>query len=262
METLARGFVAEKKPGFLEKPGFFVRTAILAKQQSIRSNIHVVASPASVGHTPSMRRPPFMTEPTTPAQRRIFTIGHSNHEEQAFLDLLQRHEIEVVADVRSQPYSKYTTQFNSDQIKQALAGAGINYVFLGRELGGRPDGPEFYDAENHVRYDRVAESPLFRQGIERLETGIRKFRVALMCSEENPAECHRNLLVGRVLGQRGVELVHIRGDGRLQTQAELNRESGQSDHRQKLLLPELEEQPWRSIRSVSPKPLPPNSSES
>jgi len=203
-----------------------------------------------------------MTEPSTPDQPCVFTIGHSNHEEQAFLDLLQRHEIQVVADVRSQPYSKYTTQFNSDQIKQALAGAGINYVFLGHELGGRPDDPECYDAEGHVRYDRVAESPLFRQGIERVEKGIRRFRVALMCSEENPAECHRNLLVGRVLGRHGVELVHIRGDGRLQTQAELNRESGQSDHRQKLLFEELKEPPWRSIRSVLPKPLPPDSSES
>lgn len=204
----------------------------------------------------------FMTEPSAPDPRRVYTIGHSNHEEQTFLDLLLRHGIEVVADVRSQPYSKYTTQFNSDQIKPALAGAGINYVFLGRELGGRPDDPEFYDAEGRVRYDRVAESPLFRQGIERVEKGIQKFRVALMCSEENPAECHRNLLVGRVLGRRGVELVHIRSDGRLQTQAELDHETGRSDRQQKLLFDELKEPPWRSTRSVLPKPQPPSSSES
>lgn len=203
-----------------------------------------------------------MNEPGTPDQRRVFTIGHSNHEEQAFLDLLQRHQIEVVADVRSQPYSKYTTQFNSDQIKQALAEAGISYVFLGRELGGRPEEPEFYDDEGHVRYDRVSSSPRFLQGIERLQKGIQKFRVALMCSEENPAECHRNLLVGRVLGRRGVTLVHIRGDGRLQTQAELDHETGRSDRQQKLLFDDVKEQPWRSIRSVSPKPPPPNSLES
>lgn len=203
-----------------------------------------------------------MTKPGSLDQRRVFTIGHSNHEEQAFLDLLLRHSIEVLADVRSQPYSKYTTQFNSDQIKQALAGAGINYVFLGRELGGRPDDAEFYDTEGHVRYDRVAESPLFRQGIERLEKGIQKFRVALMCSEENPAECHRNLLVGRVLVRHGVALVHIRGDGRLQTQSELDHEAGRSDRQQKLLFDEMKEEPWRSTRSVLPKPPPPSSSES
>ncbi len=81
---------------------------------------------------------------------RVFTVGHSNHDEQAFLNLLRQHEIDVVADVRSQPYSKYASQFNAEQIKRALAAAGVEYVFLGKELGGRPDGDEFYDDEGHV----------------------------------------------------------------------------------------------------------------
>ena len=68
---------------------------------------------------------------------RILTIGHSNHDEQAFVSLLRRHDVEVVVDVRSQPYSKYNTQFNADQIKPMLAAAGIQYLFLGQELGGR-----------------------------------------------------------------------------------------------------------------------------
>ncbi len=195
-------------------------------------------------------------------QRRALTIGHSNHDEAAFVGLLRQHHVEVVADVRSQPYTKYATHFNADQIKPCLTEAGIQYVFLGRELGGRPADPEFYDAEGHVRYDRVAASAAFLEGIERLEKGIGKFRVALVCSEEDPAECHRNLLVGRVLRERGIQVSHIRGDGRLQTQADLDRESGAGDDRQKLLFAELEEQPWRSIRSVLPKPAPPSSSES
>ncbi len=203
-----------------------------------------------------------MSGQAEPIQRRVFTVGHSNHDESGFVQLLQQYQIGVVADVRSQPYTKYATHFNADQIKQVLAGAGIQYVFLGKQLGGRPDGSDFYDTEGHVRYDRVATSPLFLEGIERLEKGIRRFRVTLMCGEENPAECHRNLLVGRVLAERGVDVRHIRGDGRLQTQAELEQESGSGDTRQKLLFQELEEQPWRSTRSVLPKPPPPNSSES
>jgi len=202
-----------------------------------------------------------MTEQTAPHHRRVFTIGHSNHDEPTFVALLRQHQIQVVADVRSQPYTKYATHFNADQIKQVLAGAGIGYVFLGQELGGRPADPELYDGEGHVLYDRVAASPLFLQGLERLERGIRTYRVALMCSEENPAECHRNLLVGRVLAHRGIDLGHIRGDGRLQTQADLERESGGSDRRQKLLFDELKEPSWKSIRSVLPKPRPPSSLE-
>ncbi len=203
-----------------------------------------------------------MPEQTPPERPCIFTIGHSNHDEQTFVDLLQQHRIDVVADVRSQPYSKYTTQFNSDQIKPALASADIRYVFLGQQVGGRPDAPEFYDADGYVLYDRLAASPSFLDGIERLEEGIQKYRVALMCSEEDPAECHRNLLVGRVLADRGMELRHIRGDGRLQSQAELDRESGAGDPRQQFLFEELKESPWKSIRSVSPKPEQPNSLES
>jgi len=203
-----------------------------------------------------------MPEQAPSEKHRMFTVGHSNHDEQTFVELLEQHKIDVVADVRSQPYSKYTTQFNADQIKPALAAAGIRYVFLGQQVGGRPDDSQFYDADGYVLYDRLAASPAFLEGIKRLEEGIQNYRVALLCSEENPAECHRNLLVGRVLIGRGIELWHIRGDGRLQSQAELDRESSKGDSRQQFLFEELKEPPWRSIRSVSPKPEQPNSSES
>jgi uncharacterized protein (DUF488 family) len=202
-----------------------------------------------------------MNASDTPRGRRIMTVGHSNHDEPTLLALLQQHEVQVLADVRSQPYSKYTTHFNSDQIKPALAEAGINYVFLGKELGGRPAESDFYDADGHVRYDLLAASPLFLKGIERLEKGIQNYRVAMMCSEENPLECHRHLLVGRVLAERGIELVHIRGDGRLQTNHELIQQSHTSDHRQQFLFDELKEPPWRSIRSVLPKQRPASSLE-
>ncbi len=194
--------------------------------------------------------------------QQVFTVGHSNHSEEEFLGLLRKHQIDVVVDVRSQPYSSYASHFNAGQIKPILAAAGIQYLFLGEELGGRPVDDRCYDAEGHVLYDRVAASPLFLRGIERLELGMRRYRVAIMCSEENPAECHRNLLVGRVLASRGVALRHMRGDGRLQSQTELDRESGKVDDRQHLLFEELRETPWRSIRSVSPKPPPRHSSES
>jgi uncharacterized protein (DUF488 family) len=203
-----------------------------------------------------------MPEQALPNKRSVFTIGHSNHDEQTFVELLKQHRIDVVADVRSQPYAKYATHFNADQIQPALADSGIDYVFLGQQVGGRPDNPQFYDAEGYVLYDRLAQSPSFLEGIQRLEKGIQKYRVALLCSEEDPVECHRNLLVGRVLIGRGTEVWHIRGDGRLQSQAELQRESCKGDPRQQFLFEELKEPPWRSIRSVSPKPRQPNSSES
>ncbi len=193
--------------------------------------------------------------------RAIFTVGHSNHPLETFLGLLRAHSIDVLVDVRSQPYSKFATHFNARDLKAAVEGSGVRYGFFGRELGGRPEGDEFYDAEGHVLYGKVAESPVFLEGLSRLERGIARFRVAMMCSEENPAICHRHLLVGRVLAGRGIAVVHIRGDGRLQTDAELMGEEGGSDAGQGALFAAEEVTEWKSLRSVSPRRPPSSSSE-
>jgi uncharacterized protein (DUF488 family) len=188
----------------------------------------------------------------------LFTIGHSNHELERLLELLQQHAIEILADVRSQPWSRYSPQFNAEPLKHALRASGIKYLFLGDQLGGRPEGPEFYDEAGYVLYHRIAEAPWFIDGIERLRGGIRKARVALMCSEEDPSTCHRFLLVSRVMSSHDVNIQHIRGDGQLQSEEELRAATG--DHRrQGVLFQEMEQDAWRSIRSVSPK-APPNTS--
>ncbi len=204
-----------------------------------------------------------MTNTHSTDERQLFTIGHSNHPLEVFLDLLRRHGIQVLVDVRSQPYSKYTPHFNVPELKAAMPGEGIKYLFLGKELGGRPDGDQFYGDDGKVLYWRVAESPLFLEGLARLERGIQQYRVALMCGEEDPRECHRRLLIGRVLAERGIVVKHIRGDGSLQTEAELAEEENSKPREQPQLplfdLPE--EKPWTSTRSVSQKGRPPRSSE-
>jgi uncharacterized protein (DUF488 family) len=184
----------------------------------------------------------------------LYSIGHSNQSFDALLGLLQQHQIDVLADVRSAPYSKFCPQFDKHALEAATRDAGLQYVFLGRELGGRPDGAEYYDAEGYVLYGRRAEAPEFLAGIARLERGRQQYRVAVLCSEEDPAGCHRHLLIGRVLAARGTPLVHIRGDGRLQTAAEL-------ESPQLALFADLEERPWKSIRSVLRSEPRPTSSE-
>ena len=166
-----------------------------------------------------------------------------------FLSLLNAHAVQVVVDARSQPYSKYATQFDHEALKQALQDAGIRYLYLGRELGGRPEGEEFYDGEGHVLYDRVAASCLFQEGLSRLERGIREYKLALLCAEENPSACHRRLLVGRVLLERGVQVDHIRGDGRIQTEEEVAAEAV-SNRDQLTLFQSVESESWKSIQSV------------
>ena len=104
---------------------------------------------------------------------RVLTIGHSNHSMEKFLELLALYSVQVVADVRSSPYSKYTTQFDRESLMEALRTAGFQYVYLGGELGGRPRGDHYYDAAGHVLYDKVVESPGFQAGVARLQEGLR-----------------------------------------------------------------------------------------
>lgn len=192
-----------------------------------------------------------MTDREPGSEKRMLTIGHSNHPIDRFLELLRQHLVEVVVDARSHPISKFAPHFDSESLKKALTERGLHYLHMGRELGGRPKGDEFYDQDGHVLYDKVAQSPVFLEGVSRLEKGIRDYRVALLCSEENPAACHRRLLISRVLEQRGVTVFHIRGDGRVQSEAEVAVECGSDDANQLALFEQVEAPQWKSIPSVS-----------
>ena len=198
----------------------------------------------------------------------IYSIGHSNQPMEAFLELLNRHSIQALIDVRSHPYSRYVPHFNGPVLAHAAGHVNIQYLFMGKELGGRPDGEEFYDADDYVMYSRVAESPLFLKGIKHLGEVGKASKVAIMCSEEDPTACHRHLLIGRVLAQQGINLLHIRGDGHIQTAEELASLEEMPLYEQLSLLDEQtpgrkdrEGSEWRSIRPVSRRRQQPNSSD-
>lgn len=199
---------------------------------------------------------PQPAKPKSAPADLLLTVGHSSHSLDHFLGLLATHGVGVLADIRSHPYSRFAPHFNREPLLQALARQRVEYDFLGRELGGRPEGAEYYDDEGHVLYGRVAGSVLFAAGLERLERGRGRSRVAIMCSEEDPMHCHRRLLVARVLLERGVDVLHLRGDGRLQRDGELGGAT-QGD-----LFNGFEEAAWRSTRSVSPRRAPLSSSVS
>jgi uncharacterized protein (DUF488 family) len=189
----------------------------------------------------------------------LYTVGHSNHDLETFLGLLRTHQIEVVVDTRSHPRSKFVPHFDVENLKPAIEREGMRFVFLGHELGGRPEGAQFYDENDHVLYDRIAAAPFFLSGLTKLEKGAARYRVAILCSCEHPIHCHRRLLIGRVLEQRGVQALHILSDGTLQTEAELQRAEAEDDTGQQSLFEREEVTPWRSTRSVSRR-RPPNGS--
>ena len=146
----------------------------------------------------------------------VLTVGHSNHPPEAFINLLVRHGVDEIIDVRSAPYSRYASQFNHEGIQRMLDDIGIGYAFLGGELGGRPADRSCYDADGRVQYDRVAATDTFDDALRRVTRVADENRVALLCTEKEPLECHRTLLVARALAERGVTVAHILADGALE----------------------------------------------
>lgn len=148
------------------------------------------------------------------AMKELFTIGHSNHPLEYFVELLLPHRISMIADVRSCPYSKYSPHFSKDFLEIELRKADINYIFLGRELGAQRTESDCY-VDGQAKYDKIAGLPTFRRGLDIVLKGVEHHRVAIMCSEADPITCHRTILVCRELKKLCPDLMitHILADG-------------------------------------------------
>jgi uncharacterized protein (DUF488 family) len=145
----------------------------------------------------------------------IYSVGHSTHTIQDFIKLLKSHGITAIADVRSAPYSRFQPQFNREVLTKSLKESSIEYVFFGDSIGGRSSNEDDYE-NGRVVYGRLKMSDNFENGLERVVLGSEKYQLALMCSEKEPIECHRTLLVGQTLFERGIPITHIHGDGTLE----------------------------------------------
>jgi hypothetical protein len=167
-----------------------------------------------------------------------FTIGHSAHSFDQFADLLKSNEIGTIADVRSTPYSKHVPQFNQDTLQLALRNLGIGYMYMGDTLGARYSDPRLIGAAGRVDFVKVAQRQEFRMALQLVINAISKgHRVALMCSEGNPFDCHRFVLVSRALQASGIEVFHIMPNGTLISNPTLE------DRLVKKYFPQVEDEP-------------------
>jgi uncharacterized protein (DUF488 family) len=154
--------------------------------------------------------------------QNIYTIGHGSRTIEEFISLLKLYQIKYVLDVRSMPYSKYFSHFNRENLKTALKQEDITYGFMGDTLGGRPSDVTCYNSEGKVDYEAVKTKSFFLEGINRLKNAYREgYRVALMCSESKPCECHRSKLIGTTLTDINIYLNHIDEKGDLKDQEEV-----------------------------------------
>ena len=171
---------------------------------------------------------------------RLYSIGHSSQTQEEFLALLTSYSINCVVDVRSVPASKYSPQFNQENLKWFLKSHGIQYLHFGDEFGARRT--DSIDENGQVNFEIAVKTPNFQQGVVRLMRGLEKgYQIALMCSEADPLECHRFSMVSRYFYDLGLDVQHILKDGTLAPHASLEKEmTNQFLHSRKYRLPEVD----------------------
>lgn len=156
------------------------------------------------------------------AVNRVFTIGHGGRNFDEVVAQLRAIGVRFVVDVRSQPYSRYQPEFSRTALEQALATAGLRYIFMGNQLGGRPGDPSCYTENGNVDYAECRQRDFFQEGIKRLLTACaRGYSLALLCSEGDPANCHRSALIGNELYDCGLQVLHLMPDGSQKVHSEI-----------------------------------------
>jgi uncharacterized protein (DUF488 family) len=159
----------------------------------------------------------------------VYTIGHSRHRIEDFIELLTGYGVETVIDTRGQPYSRFNPQFNREPFEASIVEHGLAYVWRGDYLSGRPGERRFYGADGKVQWERVRRWPAFVKAIDEIAERARGEMLALTCAEEDPRRCHRRFLLTPPLLSRDIEVRHIRGDGRMELESAIREaeDSGQ-----------------------------------
>ena len=169
-----------------------------------------------------------MSDPSTTkldeSSTTVYTIGHSRHRVEDFIDLLISYGIETVIDTRGQPYSRFNPQFNRDALEASLREHGVGYDWRGDHLSGRPRERRFYSADGKVLWEQLRAWPALQGALEELAKRAEQELLALMCAEEDPRRCHRRFLLTPSLVERDVEVIHIRGDGRVERESAIQKE--------------------------------------
>lgn len=153
----------------------------------------------------------------------LLSIGHSQHKIDFFISLLREHNVNYILDVRSTPYSQFAAEYNRESIKTILESNGIAYTFMGNYFGARPSDYSLYSPNGYLDFEKVANCLNFRKAFANVMKGAGQgYRIAFMCTEKDPVECHRAILVTNAFYKAGYSIEHIMPDSTIQTQEDIN----------------------------------------
>ena len=153
----------------------------------------------------------------------LFTIGHSVYKFDFFLSLLEKHKINYLIDVRSSPFSRFAQDFNKGILANSLKETNIKYVLMGDYFGARPKDRELYSKEGYLDFEKVWATEQFKKGLNNIIKGLKQNNnICLMCTEKDPIDCHRAIMISRAFNLKGIEVNHILQSGEIQTQKELD----------------------------------------
>lgn len=173
----------------------------------------------------------------------LFTIGHSNYEINYFINIVKKYKINCIVDVRSIPYSKYSPQYNKENIKKLLKINKINYIYMGKEFGAMRTAKTLYTKEGYVDFEKVKYDKDFKLGINRAKVGVeRGYKIAFMCAEKIPSDCHRCILIGRTFKNLGYNIINIIDENKYKLQNDIEKELIEiyyPDRNQISLIPEM-----------------------
>lgn len=149
----------------------------------------------------------------------IFAIGHSNYPYDKLIEMIKKYGIDCVVDIRETPYSKYNTQYNREVLRENLKSSGFTYVYMGHEFGAKRQTKESYNDEGYADFEKVIKEELFLKGIERITKGLQMgYKIVLLGAMQEPIRCHRSIMLGKYLNEKGFDVKYIMHEGNIVNQ--------------------------------------------
>ena len=149
----------------------------------------------------------------------IFAIGHSNYPYDKLIEMIKKYGIDCVVDIRETPYSKYNTQYNREVLRENLKSSGFTYVYMGHEFGAKRQTKESYNDDGYADFEKVIKEELFLKGIERITKGLQMgYKIVLLGAMQEPIRCHRSIMLGKYLNEKGFDVKYIMHEGNIVNQ--------------------------------------------